>query len=121
MNDSKTWLELTQARAIKLSQTYRRRRRQLVGANVLFVAVPAALSTAAAVFAATSGEPPFRVWSLPPASIFAGSAAVHFPCRGPPPSFSPRPRRSPPPHPATPPFAFGLSRPPLYSRAVLRS
>src|SRR4051794_10260544 len=42
-------------------------------------------------------------------------------CSWPSPLLCPLPLRSSPPHPANLPFAFGLFRPPLYSRAVLRS
>jgi hypothetical protein len=75
MKDNKAWLEETASRAKKLSKAYKRTLDRLWWANLLFVVVPAVLTTGAAVFAAL---PPERalLFNLPVASVFAGLAAI---------------------------------------------
>jgi hypothetical protein len=76
MSDHKAWLERTSARASGLSDAYQRKLAKLWWANLMFVVVPAVLTTAAAIFAAIPKEETFSVFGLPAASAFAGIAAV---------------------------------------------
>jgi hypothetical protein len=80
MADIKEWLQETEARATLISEAYRLELSRLWWANLMFVVVPAVLSTAAAIFAAlpqeTAGSVHIGALSLPLASIFAGVAAI---------------------------------------------
>src|SRR5260370_12401247 len=76
MNDSKTWLEQTSSRARGVSEAYQSQLNRLWWANLMFVVVPAVLSTAAAIFAALPKEQNFTFYNLPAASAFAGVAVV---------------------------------------------
>src|SRR5262249_32677168 len=70
----------TKARATLVSEGYRLELSRLWWANLLFVVVPAVLSTAAAIVAALpeGKAPELQLFSLsiPPASAFAGMAAI---------------------------------------------
>jgi len=73
-DDAKAWLEQTRARATVLAEAHRLRLTgRLWWANLMFVVVPAVLSTGAAIFAA---RPDFTIKSIPPASVMAGVAAI---------------------------------------------
>ena len=80
MDDIKEWLRQTEARATLVSEAYRLELSRLWWANLMFVVVPAVLSTAAAVVAALpeSKTKDFAIFSLaiPPAAAFAGVAAI---------------------------------------------
>ena len=76
MNDSKTWLEQTSSRARALSEAYQSQLGRLWWVNLMFVVLPAVLSTAAAIFAALPKEQNFSFYNLPAASAFAGVAVV---------------------------------------------
>ena len=79
MEHTNKWLEETQSRCVRLSEAYRLQLGRLWWANLLLVVLPAVFSTAAAIFAAlpnTESLSSAGVWSLPPASILAGLAAV---------------------------------------------
>jgi len=78
MDVTSKWLERAESRAILLSEAYKMELRRLWWANLMFVAVPAVLSTAAAIVAAVtlpSGLSIFFV-DVPFASVFAGLTAV---------------------------------------------
>jgi len=76
MNDSNAWLQETTLRAKALSDAYKTTLDRLWWANLMFVVVPAVLTTAAAIFAALPKEQSFVLFNLPAASIFAGTAAI---------------------------------------------
>jgi hypothetical protein len=80
MNDINHWLQATKARSELIAEAYRLELSRLWWANLMFVVVPAVLSTAAAIFAAlpreTAGSVTIGTLSLPLASVFAGVAAV---------------------------------------------
>ena len=77
MNDSKTWLKQTSARAKALSHAHKHQLRRLWWVNLILVVSPAVLSTAAAVFGALPEDrQPFTVVGLPAAAAFAGAAAI---------------------------------------------
>lgn len=74
MNDSKMWLKLTSLRAKALSDAHKKQMDRLWWANLMFVVLPAVLSTAAAIFAALPGDK--TIFGLPLASAFAGVATI---------------------------------------------
>jgi hypothetical protein len=80
MNDINDWLQATKARSGLISEAYRLELSRLWWANLMFVVVPAVLSTAAAIFAAlphdAAGSLAIGTLSLPLASVFAGGAAI---------------------------------------------
>jgi hypothetical protein len=80
MDNINEWLEQTEARATLVSEAYRLELSRLWWANLMFVVVPAVLSTAAAIVAALpdSKTKDFAIFSLqiPPAAAFAGIAAI---------------------------------------------
>lgn len=80
MNGINEWLRQTEARATLVSEAYRLELSRLWWANLVFVVVPAVLSTAAAIVAALpeTKTRDFAIFSLslPPASAFAGTAAI---------------------------------------------
>ena len=80
MNSVNEWLEHTKAYATLVAEGYRLELSRLWLANVLFVVIPAVLSTAAAIVAALpeAKARDFVIFSLsvPPASAFAGCAAI---------------------------------------------
>ena len=56
MNDSNAWFQETTSRAKALSDAYKTTLDRLWWANLMFVVVPAVLTTAAAIFAALPGQ-----------------------------------------------------------------
>jgi hypothetical protein len=80
MSDINDWLQETKARSGLISEAYRLELSTLWWANLMFVVIPAVLSTAAAIFAAlpqdTAGKLTIGTLSLPLASVFAGVAAI---------------------------------------------
>jgi hypothetical protein len=80
MENIDQWLTSTRAKATLISEGYRLALSRLWWANLMFVVVPAVLSTAAAVVAALpeNKAPDLQLGflSMPPASAFAGLAAV---------------------------------------------
>jgi hypothetical protein len=80
MDNINEWLQQTEARAALVSEAYRLELSRLWWANLMFVVVPAVLSTAAAIVAALpeSKTKDFAIFSLeiPPAAAFAGIAAI---------------------------------------------
>jgi len=80
MGRTDKWLEATSADAAFISEAYRLELSRLWWANLMFVVVPAVLSTAAAIVAALPEvkAKDFVVFSIsvPPASAFAGIAAI---------------------------------------------
>ncbi|MEK6288743.1 MAG: hypothetical protein AABO57_23750 [Acidobacteriota bacterium] len=80
MNNINEWLEHTKAYATLVAEGYRLELSRLWWANLMFVVIPAVLSTAAAIVAALpeAKSRDFVVYSLslPPASVFAGCAAI---------------------------------------------
>jgi hypothetical protein len=75
MSETSKWLEETRSMATVLSEAYRLQLSEFWWPNLMFVALPAVLSTSAAIFAALPAGS--RVlFSLPAASVLAGSAAV---------------------------------------------
>lgn len=77
MSDSKTGLEQIRSRATALFEAYQQRLRRLWWPNLVFMVLPAVLTTAAAIVAAlpAATAPNFGL-PLPAASVFAGAAAV---------------------------------------------
>jgi hypothetical protein len=80
MTDINDWLEETKARSELISEGYRLELSKLWWANLMFVVIPAVLSTAAAIFAALpqdkAGNLAIGTLVLPLASVFAGVAAI---------------------------------------------
>jgi hypothetical protein len=80
MNNINEWLEHTKAYATLVAEGYRLELSRLWWANLMFVVIPAVLSTAAAIVAALpeTKAQDFVIFSLrvPPASAFAGGAAI---------------------------------------------
>ena len=80
MSDINDWLQETKAHSGLISEGYRLELSRLWCANLMFVVIPAVLSTAAAIFAAlprdTAGHLAVGTLSLPLASVFAGGAAI---------------------------------------------
>ena len=80
MSRTDEWLEATRADARITSEAYRLELSRLWWANLMFVVFPAVLSTAAAIVAALpeAKAKDFVVFSIsvPPASAFAGIAAI---------------------------------------------
>jgi hypothetical protein len=80
MNDINDWLQEIKARSGLISEAYRLELSRLWWANLMFVVIPAVLSTAAAIFAAlpreAAGKLDIGTLSLPLASVFAGTAAI---------------------------------------------
>jgi hypothetical protein len=80
MSDINDWLQETKARSGLISEAYRLELSRLWWANLMFVVIPAVLSTAAAIFAAlpkeAAGNLAIGALSLPLASVFAGTAAI---------------------------------------------
>src|SRR2546423_1688626 len=73
MSQSSKWFEQTQSQASVLSEAYRLRLSALSHVNLFFVALPAVLSTSAAIFGAL---PLHLILWLPVTSVLAGFAAV---------------------------------------------
>jgi hypothetical protein len=78
MDETSKRLDQMKSRETFLSEAYRLQLSRLWWANLMFVAVPAVLSAAAAVVAALKPEHGFAVFNVevPYASAFAGTAAV---------------------------------------------
>src|SRR5262245_22809314 len=78
MDETGKWLEEIKSRATFLSEAYRLELRRLWWANLMFVVVPAVLSTSAAIVAALSPSPNLAIFSveLPVASAFDGGEAI---------------------------------------------
>ena len=80
MNNVNEWLQQTKRRSTLISEAYRLELSRLWLVNLMFVVAPAVLSTAAAIVAALpeTKTRDFVVFSLslPPASAFAGTAAI---------------------------------------------
>lgn len=80
MTDINHWLQETKARSGLISEAYRLELSKLWWVNLLFVVIPAVLSTAAAIVAALppdkAGPLEIGTLSLPLASVFAGVAAI---------------------------------------------
>lgn len=76
MSDSSEWFDQTKSQATILSEAYRLRLSGLWWLNLVFVVMPAVLSTSAAIFAALPPGKGFVVFSLPAASALAGAAVV---------------------------------------------
>src|SRR4051812_5395250 len=73
MNDTSQWLGQTKSQATVLSEAYRLRLSGLGQVNLIFMVLPAALSTAAAGFSAL---PRVSIFSPPAGSALAGTAAI---------------------------------------------
>jgi len=76
MSDSNAWFQETTSRARAVSAAFKTTLDRLWWVNLMFVVVPAVLTTAAAIFAALPRDQSFVLFNLPPASIFAGTAAI---------------------------------------------
>ena len=80
MGDINGWLQETRDRTKLISEAYRIELSRLWWANLMFVVVPAVLSTSAAIFAALpqdkAGSLAIGNLSLPLASACAGTAAI---------------------------------------------
>jgi hypothetical protein len=80
MNNINEWLQHTKAYGTLVAEGYRLELSRLWWANLMFVVIPAVLSTAAAIVAALpeTKARDFVIFSLsvPPASAFAGCAAI---------------------------------------------
>lgn len=73
MSETSQWLGQTKSHATVLSEAYRLQLSSREHFNLIFLVLPAVLSTAAAVFAAL---PRYTIFSLPAGSALAGSAAI---------------------------------------------
>jgi hypothetical protein len=80
MSDINDWLQETKARSELIAEAFRLELSTLWWANLMFVVIPAVLSTAAAILAAlpqdAAGTLTIHTLSLPLASAFAGGAAI---------------------------------------------
>jgi hypothetical protein len=80
MGEIDSWLEDTEAEAALTAEAYRLELSRLWWAHLMFVVLPAVLSTAAAIVAALpeTKTKEFVIFSMsvPPASAFAGIAAI---------------------------------------------